>query len=91
MNYSKEILAVASRVVWFEEPEKTLADKKLFLSHVMTYGTMEDVLAVRAVFTDKDFKETLDDPVPGVFDPRSWAYWNTVFGRIPTPPMKTRF
>lgn len=91
MKYSKDILDVASRVVWFEEPGKTLSDKKFFLSHVMTYGTIEDILAVKNIFTDKDFMETLEEPVPGIFDSRSWAYWNTIFGKIPTPPMKSRF
>lgn len=91
MNVPKEILELASRVVWYEEPQKTVADKRFFLCHIMTYGTLEDVLIAKKFFMDKDFIEAIDDPVPGVFDPRSWAYWNTVYGRIPTPPLKPRF
>jgi len=34
---------VAKRVVWFKEPEDALKDVKLFLAHVMTYGTLNDI------------------------------------------------
>jgi hypothetical protein len=29
----------------------------------------------------------LDHPPPGVFDQRSWAYWNLKFQRWPAPPL----
>jgi hypothetical protein len=33
----------------------------------------------------------LEHPPPGVFDARSWAYWNLVLaGRPPAPPLPTR-
>jgi hypothetical protein len=35
---------VAKRVVWFKTPEEALADTKLFLAHVMTYGTLDDIV-----------------------------------------------
>jgi len=33
-----ELLNVARRVVWFEEPAEALADPVHFLAYVMTYG-----------------------------------------------------
>ena len=41
-----ELLRVARRVIWFEEPERALADP---LAHVMVFGTPEDLQAVRGI------------------------------------------
>ncbi len=40
----------------------------------MTYGTIEDVLAVQNVAGWSAFREALEHAPPGVFDARSWAY-----------------
>jgi hypothetical protein len=56
----------------------------------MTYGTPEDVEALRGVVSKEDLCEVLDHAPDGVFDPRSWAYWNLKCGRQPAPPLPTR-
>ncbi len=64
---SPELLRVARRVVWFMDPKEALAQPLLFLAHVMTYGTLED-LAVVADLVDKGaFCQVLDQAPPGVF------------------------
>jgi hypothetical protein len=85
-----ELLSVARRVVWFKEPEETLADPVHFLAHVMTYGTVEDLKALEGILGKDNFCEVLDEAPPGIFDARSWAYWNLKCGRQPTPPLPTR-
>lgn len=85
-----ELLRVARRVVWFKEAAATLADPLLFLAHVMTYGTPEDLAALRGEIGKDQFLEVLDHAPPGVFDRRSWAYWNLICGRQPAPPMPVR-
>ncbi|MFZ2446349.1 MAG: hypothetical protein WAW37_08325 [Syntrophobacteraceae bacterium] len=85
-----ELLRVARRVVWFKEPVEALADPAHFLAHVMTYGTIEDLNALRNVIGMDAFCEALDHAPPGIFDPRSWAYWNLKCGRLPPPPLPTR-
>lgn len=85
-----ELLTVARRVVWFKEPEEALAEPVHFLAHVMTFGTVEDLKALRGVVGQEEFREVLDHAPPGVFDPRSWAYWNLKCGRRPTPPLPIR-
>lgn len=87
----KDLFNVATRVVWFEPPEKALKNKKLFLTYLMTYGTIKDILITKKYFTDNDFKEVLENALPGVFDKRSWSYWNTMYGINPIPPLPTRF
>ncbi len=85
-----ELLAVARRVVWFMEPARVLSEPVLFLSHVMNYGTPEDLAALRGLVGRDEFREALDHAPPGVFDRRSWAYWNLICGREPAPPMPMR-
>ena len=84
------LLTVARRVVWFKEPAEALADQLHFLAHVMTYGTIEDFMALRGVVDKEIFCEVPDHAPAGIFDPRSWAYWNLKCGREPTLPMPTR-
>jgi hypothetical protein len=60
-----------------------LADPILFLSHVITYGTVEDLAALRGLVDKQEFCAVLDRAPPGVFDARSWAYWNLICGRAP--------
>jgi hypothetical protein len=85
-----ELLRVAQRVIWFEPPDKALADPVRFLAHVMVFGTVEDLTALRA-FVGKDaYREALEQAPPGIFDARSWAYWNLICDRRPTPPLPER-
>lgn len=90
MNPPDELRSVARRVVWFKPPEETLEDRTFFLAHVMTYGTLDDVLTTQRYVSIADFRAALDHVPAGVFDPRSWAYWNIVFGRLPVPPLPRR-
>jgi hypothetical protein len=41
------------------------------------------VLSMRLV-SERDFEEVLEHAPPGVFDARSWAYWNLKCGRAVT-------
>jgi hypothetical protein len=85
-----DLEAVAKRVVWFKEPEDTLRDAKLFLSHVMTYGTLSDITTTLRYFSESDFESVLNDPPPGIFDRRSWTYWNVRYHREPIPDLPKR-
>jgi len=87
---TSELLKVARRVVWFKEPEEALAEPVHFLAHVMTYGTIEDLQALQGVVGVADFCEALEKAPAGVFDGKSWAYWNLKCGRVPYPPLPVR-
>ncbi len=90
LPHTPELLAVARRVVWFKEPAQALAEPILFLSHVMNYGTPRDLAALEGLVGKDEFREVLDHAPPGVFDRRSWAYWNLICGREPPPPLPER-
>jgi hypothetical protein len=73
-----------------QAPAETLANPVHFLANVMTYGTVEDLRALNDVVSLNEFRETLENAPPGVFDARSWAYWNLKCGRESTPPLPVR-
>ena len=91
MSTNQDLLAVAKRMVWFKSPIEAIADKKLFLTHVMTYGADTDIVVARKYFTDADFREALEHPLAGIFDARSWNYWHVIFDIAPVPPLPRRF
>ena len=55
MSHSDELRKVAKRVVWFKPPEETLNEPTLFLAHVMTYGTLADIITTMNFYSDADF------------------------------------
>ncbi len=81
---------VARRMVCHEKPEQTLAWPEMFLSYVMTYGMATDIATTEKYFTREDFLRALENAPPGIFDGRSWSYWNTVLGRVPVPALPKR-
>jgi hypothetical protein len=85
-----DLLRVAPHVMWFESPERALAQPIRFLAYVMTYATAEELEVVRRYVLLDDFREALEQAPAGVMDERSWAYWNTLTGRYPVPPMPRR-
>lgn len=84
------LLAVAERVVWFQSPEKTLAEPIRFLAHVMTFGTLSDLRALEGLVGRDDFRETIANAPAGVFDQRSWAFLNLKLGYVPALPIPIR-
>ncbi len=90
LSLTKEIAMVARRVIWFEAPEQALADPIRFVTYAMTYGTHDDMKIVRYYLSDQELQEVLDHAPAGIFDGRSWAYWNLMLGRYPTPPLPHR-
>jgi hypothetical protein len=85
-----ELLAVAERAVWYKKPAEAVADSLNFTAHVLTYGTAEDVRVLRRYIDLEDIRDAIDHAPPGVFDVRSWAYWNVMIGRDAPPPMPQR-
>jgi hypothetical protein len=81
---------LAKRLVWFETPEKTLADPIRFMAYAFARATHEDMKLLRTFVSEADVREALDCAPPGIIDPRSWVYWNLRHGRYPAPPMPRR-
>lgn len=77
-------------MVWFQRPEEAIAKPYHFVAHVLTYGTYEDVSVLRKYLSDEDLREAVIHAPPGIFNARSWCYWNLKIGRSPAPPLPKR-
>lgn len=82
--------SVARRCVWFQSPAETLSDPIRFVAYVLTYGTFEEVHALRNHVSNDDSREALNNAPPGVFDARSWAYWNLMLENDNKRPLPQR-
>ncbi len=90
LPYTTELVDVAKKTVWFKSPDQAIADSIHFIAHVLTYGTHEDVKVLRKYLSQEEFEEGIINAPPGIFDPRSWHYWNLIIGRYPPPPLPQR-
>lgn len=84
------LLEVAARLIWWKAPDAALADHGRFLAQAMTLGNWQDMELVDSIFGTDALKAVLADAPPGVFDPRSWAYWHARLGLTPVPPLPRR-
>jgi hypothetical protein len=87
---NQETSLIASQIVWFEPPAKSLSDPVRFMAYAMTYALPDEMRIIRRYVSDDDFMEALDHAPAGIIDARSWAYWNSKMGRYPPPPLPLR-
>jgi hypothetical protein len=76
--------------MWWRTPEEAWAEPRRLLQQVMAIGLPGHVTEARRHWTEEEFRDALRTAPPGVFDPRSWAYWHTVLGMLPVPPLPAR-
>ncbi len=81
---------LASRLIWWKDPDAALADPRRFLAQAMTYGSWDEMELVRSIYGVDALHAVLSDAPPGVFDRRSWSYWHVRFGIAPVPPLPRR-
>ncbi len=90
MHLTPELEDISRRLIWFEDPKQAVSDSVRFIAYAMTYGTHEDMKTIRGLFSNEELIEALDNAPPGIFDGRSWAYWNLKLDRYPAPPLPKR-
>jgi hypothetical protein len=92
-NVTPELLQVARHVVWHDSPEHILEYPTIFLAHLMTFGTQDDLAVARQYFSADDFRSVLKNPPPGIFTADAWIRWHhELFGADKMiPPMPERF
>ena len=82
---------LARKIIWFEPPEVALQSPIRFVTYAMTYGGHAEMKIIRQYYSDQELQEVLEKMPPGIIDNRSWAYWNLILGRYPTPALPTRW
>lgn len=81
---------LARRLVWWLDPDAALADPRRFLAQAMTDANLDEMRFLREVYGDDALRSVLEEPPPGVFDSRSWAYWHVKLGFDTVPPLPMR-
>ncbi len=83
-------LSMAKKYVWWQSPERALANGRLLLAQMMTLATADDVRWLLSIATSADLLRVLADPPVGVFNRRSWAFWHLRLGRETIPDLPAR-
>lgn len=86
----ERIAGIARRVVWWQEPERTLRWPRDFVARVMATGSLDEVRDVERYFGRRMLREAVIEASPGVFDRRSWNYWLLVLDLDRTAPLPVR-
>lgn len=81
---------IARRLVWWQEPARTLARPLDFVARVMAGGSLDDIRDTEIAHGLASFSQAMDSAAPGVFDRRSWNYWLLVLGRDRLMPLPAR-
>ena len=75
-----DLTTIARRTIWFEPPEKALADRPRFLAYAFRFASAEDMATLRSALGDDALRDALDRAPPGIIDARSRAYWGLMLG-----------
>ena len=82
--------SMARKYVWWQPPERALADRSLFLAQMMNLGTTDDVRWLLARVSTSELRDVLCDPPIGIFNRRSWNFWHLRLGLTPPPELPAR-
>ena len=85
-----ELQELARQLVWFEAPDKALADAARFMAYAFARGTPPQMALLRRVLDEDAWRQALAQAPPGIINQRSWAYWNLMLDRWPAPPLLER-
>ena len=90
METTEQAVTMAKKYVWWQGPERSLAEPAQLLAQIMTFGTVEDVGWMLARVSRDDLRAVLCDPPIGTFNGRSWTYWHRCLDMVPIPPLPSR-
>ena len=82
--------AMARKYVWWQSPERTLADTRFFVAQLMTLGSVDDIRWLLSRVSEDRLRAVLRNPPAGVFNGRSWRYWHLRLGCAPVPELPER-
>jgi hypothetical protein len=79
---NRELIGIAKRINWFDNPETLVNNTDRFLCYFMQYCQAKDITIVKKYFSQQQFRKALDTAPPGIIDARSRAYWEIVLPKI---------
>ena len=90
MATTKQLEAIAARILPDFEPTAALKQRNLFLARVMSAGNHKETKTVIEHFGKPALRAVLDDPPQKIFDRQSWTMWHNFF-HLETPEMPDNF
>jgi hypothetical protein len=84
------LLRVASKVVLYDAPERTLDNIPTFLVQVIACGSLADVKPVERCISLEEFRKALRDALAVMFTKDAWVRWHEILGILPIPPLPRR-
>jgi hypothetical protein len=87
--YPADLLRIARKVVWYDQPERTLADLDTYLAHLMVYGSSADVAVTAQYVPTEEFRRVLENAPAGLFAQEAWQKWHEQLG-MPVKPLPRR-
>lgn len=67
-----DFVAAARRIIWFEPPEKSLADPIRLMSYALAHARRRDMRLLLDHVGEDGLPEALAKAAPGIIDPGSW-------------------
>lgn len=89
---SRLLVHLGKRYIWWSLPGVD-PDPDRVIAQVMDIGTFDDVRAMEAEVGKAKMQQVLSNARPGWFSPKSWTFWQLVFGLAKfddIPPRPTR-
>jgi hypothetical protein len=90
MATTKQLEAIATRILPDFEPAAALKHTNLFLARVVSAGNCEETNTVIEHFGKPALRAVLNEPPQKIFDRESWNLWHNVF-HLETPKMPDSF
>lgn len=87
--YPADLLRIARKVVWYDQPEQTLAHLDIYLAHLMVYGSSTDVAVTAQHVPAEEFRRVLENAPAGLFTQEVWQKWHKQLG-MPVQPLPRR-
>lgn len=87
--YPPDLLRIARKVVWYDQPEQTLAHLDTYLAHLMVYGSSADVAVTGQYVPIEEFRRVLGNAPAGLFTQEVWQKWHKQLG-VPVQPLPRR-
>jgi hypothetical protein len=87
--YPADLLRIARKVIWYDQPERTLADLDTYLAHLMVYGSSADVAVAGQYVPIEEFRRVLENAPAGLFTQEAWQKWHEQLG-MPVKPLPRR-
>ena len=81
-EYPAELVQVARRVVWYDDPEQALSDLTTFRAHLRVYGSAAGLAVVAAFIPELELRRVLEQPAAGVFTEEAWRRWHEHFWKV---------